>query len=125
MRKDTPVRDWMSRLPVEIEESLSVAEARDVMARDGVRHLPVMRGSHLVGLVSLHDIDAARAEGRETDAVSKLGPREVLTVSPVEPLPEVCRSMNRLGVGSAVIVDGGVTVGIFTAADAVRALAAL
>lgn len=125
MKKTTPVREWMSRLPVEVEETTSVAEARDVMDQENVRHLPVMRGSHLVGLVSLHDVDAARAEHGQDRPVSELCPDDVLTVAPEDPLPSVCAKMADAGVGSAVVVDAGVVVGIFTASDAVRIVADL
>ncbi|MFT7619202.1 MAG: acetoin utilization protein AcuB [Planctomycetota bacterium] len=123
MRKNTPVREWMSRLPIEIEETTTIAEAHEIMESENVRHFPVMRGSHLVGLVSLHDLDMARAAGSHDRAVSELGPREVLKVSPTDVVPDVCRRMHDAGVGSAVVVDGDVVVGIFTASDAVRFLA--
>ena len=125
MRKNTPVREWMSRLPVEIEETRPVAEAHEIMEQGRVRHLPVMQGSHLTGIVSLHDLDAARAAGELERPVGEIGPRTVLTVSPTETLPKVCQRMAEEGVGSAVIVDGTVVVGIFTASDAVRFLAAI
>lgn len=125
MKKNTPVREWMSRLPVEVEETAAVADVREVMESEGVRHLPVMRGSRLVGLVSLHDIDAARAEHGHDRPVGDVCREEVLTVAPDDPLPAVCGRMEDAGVGSAVVVDGGVVVGIFTASDAVRVVASL
>jgi CBS domain-containing protein len=54
-----PVGDWMTHDPVTVDASVDVAEARDLMLRRGFRHLPVLEGGVLVGIVSLRDLSAS------------------------------------------------------------------
>lgn len=52
----SPVSKWMSREPVTIEPGTTVAEALDRMLFEGFRHLPVVDGDAVVGMVSMRDI---------------------------------------------------------------------
>lgn len=128
MRKSMPVREYMSRLPQEIDcrEPLDAAMRR--MQWYAVRHIPVMDGAHVFGILSGSDVHAAwqqhgpRASELPVGEVCRRGP---LSVSPVTPIPEVARQMVEHGVTSALVVDDGVLVGIFTSVDALRVLADL
>jgi len=53
-----PVADWMTHDPVSIEADADVASARDLMLARGFRHLPVIEGGALVGIVSLRDLSS-------------------------------------------------------------------
>ncbi len=129
MRHKAPiVRRYMTRLPVEVERCETVAEAIHAMETHGIRHVPVMSGSHLQGLVSQRDILQARiSHGDAADAMplQDICQQDVLTVSPTSKINEACRQMLERKVGSAVVVDGGFVVGIFTTTDALRALVML
>jgi len=50
------VAEWMSKDPGTIAPEATVAEALDRMLEEGFRHLPVMEGDRLVGVVSLRDL---------------------------------------------------------------------
>ena len=50
------VAEWMSREPATVEPGVSVTDAIDRMLEGGFRHLPVMDGDRLVGVVSLRDL---------------------------------------------------------------------
>ncbi len=50
------VGDWMTKGPATIGPEDSTAEALDRMLEEGYRHLPVMDGRALVGIVSLRDL---------------------------------------------------------------------
>jgi CBS domain-containing protein len=54
--KTTPVADYMTELPVTVspDDDLTVAARR--MAELGVRHLPVVDGQRLVGMLSIRDL---------------------------------------------------------------------
>jgi CBS domain-containing protein len=54
--KDTPVRDIMTREPVTVHPGDSVGECMQVMTEKRVRHLPVMEGAKMVGLLSIGDL---------------------------------------------------------------------
>lgn len=50
------VRDWMSPDPVTVSPDTTVAEARALMEAEGFRHLPVVTGGTLLGIVSDRDV---------------------------------------------------------------------
>ena len=54
--KDTPVRDIMTQEPVTAHPADSVGECMQVMTDKRVRHLPVMEGGKMVGLISIGDL---------------------------------------------------------------------
>jgi CBS domain-containing protein len=60
---DSPVKDWMTPDPITVESALPVAEAATVMLRGGFRHLPVVAGGSVVGIVSLRDLVRSLVEG--------------------------------------------------------------
>ena len=54
-----PVSHWMTRNPVTIGSDADVHDALERMLTGGFRHLPVMDGDHVVGLVSMRDLTKA------------------------------------------------------------------
>jgi len=56
-----PVGHWMTRQPVTIGPDASAEEALEKMLAGGFRHLPVLEGEKLVGMVSMRDLSAALA----------------------------------------------------------------
>jgi CBS domain-containing protein len=50
------VRDWMTKNPETIEASDSTAHAAALMIHGGFRHLPVLDGGAVVGIVSIRDL---------------------------------------------------------------------
>lgn len=104
----------------------TLPKARDLMRQHGIRHLPVLDGGKLVGLLS--DRDLARLEGfpmidfdlvSVPDAMST----ELFTVSPDAPARDVARTMHERRYGSAIVAEGSAVLGIFTTTDALRVLA--
>jgi CBS domain-containing protein len=60
----SPVSDWMTRDPVTISPEASVGKALDRMLDGGFRHLPVVEGTTVVGVVSMRDL--ARSMAKES-----------------------------------------------------------
>jgi CBS domain-containing protein len=54
-----PVAHWMTRTPVTVGPDASVEEALEMMLAGHFRHLPVMEGERLVGVVSIRDLSRA------------------------------------------------------------------
>jgi CBS domain-containing protein len=50
------VREWMTGEPVTATPATDAEEAAELMMAQGFRHLPVVEGNALVGIVSLRDI---------------------------------------------------------------------
>ena len=54
--KDTPVSDIMTKELLTVNPSNSVAECMRIMTEKRVRHLPVLEGTKLVGIISIGDV---------------------------------------------------------------------
>jgi CBS domain-containing protein len=52
----SPVSEWMTSDPVTADADMDADEATEVMMSNGFRHLPVVEGQTLIGIVSLRDI---------------------------------------------------------------------
>ncbi len=54
------VSDWMTADPQSASPDTSVEDAAEIMFRNGFRHLPVVDGRAVCGVVSLRDLFASR-----------------------------------------------------------------
>jgi CBS domain-containing protein len=52
----TPVSDYMTPAPEVLQPDSELADATHLMLELGIRHLPIVRGGHLVGVVSIRDL---------------------------------------------------------------------
>ena len=55
----SPVSEWMTRNPTTATPDTTIGEAADVMLANGFRHLPVVEGRNLKGVVSIRDVLAS------------------------------------------------------------------
>jgi CBS domain-containing protein len=53
------VSEWMTRNPTTATSDMTVGEAAEVMLANGFRHLPVVEGRELKGVVSIRDVLAS------------------------------------------------------------------
>jgi CBS domain-containing protein len=56
----SPLSEWMTRDPVTVGPEMDSEEATEIMASQGFRHLPVLDGDNVTGIVSLRDLLRAR-----------------------------------------------------------------
>lgn len=124
MYETVRVRDVMSPVPLTIDVEQSLSEARSKMAVLDVRHLPVLGGERVVGMLSERDIGLAAGLGLALEKVSvgtamSAGP---FIVAPDEELDMVLRIMADKKLGSAVVLRDERVVGVFTSTDALRLL---
>jgi CBS domain-containing protein len=56
IRADAVVRDWMTTDPATIEPDETTQHAATLMMHGGFRHLPVVEGDHVVGILSIRDL---------------------------------------------------------------------
>ncbi len=118
----------MTSSPATIEANRSLAEAHRVMRRQGIRHLPVVAGGGLVGILSLRDLhllETLRDVDPEKVTVDEAMTRSPYTVEPDAAVETVAQTLAENKWGSAVVVDGGKVVGMFTTTDALCELARL
>jgi acetoin utilization protein AcuB len=129
MTKPIPtIQKFMTTTPhaVGVDQPLRLADS--MMKKHGIRHLPVLDGGALVGVLSdrdlrlieiLRDVDPAKISVEE--AMSS----EAYAVSPEAGLDDVAETMATHKYGCAVVMQNNHVVGIFTTTDACRALADL
>lgn len=129
MSKPIPhISKYMTTTPVTGERKLTLAAAERLMSEAGIRHLPVVEGQQLLGVLTQRDLRfAAALTGVEPDeqTVADAMMEEPYTVGPETPLDEVVATMAEHKYGSAVIVQNHQVVGVFTTVDACRALSEL
>ena len=54
--QETAVRDYMTADPAHVTPDTDIREAADRMLQMGVRHMPVVIGDEVVGMVSVRDL---------------------------------------------------------------------
>ena len=128
MREPPHIRHFMSTAPVTVGPDDTLDHALALMEQHGVRHLPVVSGDDLVGLLSQRDIAMAASLGRQGKghAVREAMSAPVFTCGPEAHVHAVATKMAEGKFGSAVIVEASrprKVLGVFTTIDALRGLA--
>lgn len=122
------VENYMTRVLVVVGREETIAEATRRMRLHEVRHLPVVEGGKVVGIITQRDIHLIQslcaAEPHET-LVEEAMVHDVYTIEAEDDLRRVAAHMAEHRLGSAVVAHNGKLLGIFTATDALRALAAV
>jgi CBS domain-containing protein len=62
LTSDARAREWMTGDPITAEPDLALDKAQEIMLSNGFRHLPVVEGGRVVGIVSLRRVAAAMAQ---------------------------------------------------------------
>lgn len=128
MSKTILIADHMTRSPITVDKTTSLAAALKIMEEHGFRHLPVVEGGQLLGVVSERELRCLEnMEGfNSAHCIVEdftLGP--TYTVAPDSLVRDVARVMAERKLGSAVVVEGTKVVGMFTTIDALRVLASV
>lgn len=126
--RELTIAERMTRTPHLIGAEQPLTAAHEMMRSNGIRHLPVLHGGKLVGLVSqrdLHFVESLRDVDPGEVRVEEAMTQDVYAVTPRTLLKEVVSEMAERKLGSAVVVDGNKIVGVFTTVDALDTLAGL
>jgi len=125
-RLQIPVDEFTTPDPHTAHEDMTIDELRQLMGEHGIRHLPVLRGESVVGLISDRDVRLAAglsSEERRQVRAADIMATALLTVSSTTPLDQVAFAMSEKKVDSAIVMDEeDQFLGIFTATDALNAL---
>ncbi|MFM1848992.1 MAG: hypothetical protein RL417_2466 [Pseudomonadota bacterium] len=122
MKQVPQISTVMSPCPHRVSIDDSIAHAVDLMRKHRVRHLPVLKGQKVLGLVSERDITFGLALSKKLTIAEVYTP-EPFIVSPKETLDVVAARMAEDRFGCALVMDKDKLVGIFTTTDACRVLA--
>lgn len=125
---DPPVTGLMTHRVVAIVPEADLSVALRLMAERGVRHLPVLDGTRCIGLVLDSDVARLLAAGRPEPGVPPQRVRDlcrrVPVVGPGTRRSAAARSMHAGGIDAVLVTDGERLLGILTATDLIRSLAA-
>jgi acetoin utilization protein AcuB len=129
------VREVMTPDPVTVTPGTSVAEVRRLLGLHMFRHLPVVDGGRLVGIVSDRDVLVgdprltASLQALHSDLLhgryrraSELQHAPVVTAAPDEELAVAAGRLRELRIGALPVVEDGRLVGILTTADCLRTI---
>ncbi|MBX3017076.1 MAG: CBS domain-containing protein [Bdellovibrionaceae bacterium] len=128
MKAIPAVQKYMTYVPKSIGFDQTIAQAQEMMKTLRARHLPVLDGGKLVGLLSDRDVNLVlqfNDVDPKTLKVEEAYTPDPYFTAPTTPLSEVVAHMAEKKYGCAIIVDNGKVVGIFTETDAYKALAEL
>jgi acetoin utilization protein AcuB len=123
--KSIPTIDkYMTSAPTTIGAEQSLEKASKLMHEHRFKHLPVLKGGQLVGILSDRDIKmvtSLKDVDPEKVTVEEALSSDPFSVSPKATLNDVCSQMAEHKYGSVLVIDNHKLVGIFTWVDALYA----
>ncbi|MFQ5881808.1 MAG: CBS domain-containing protein [Candidatus Methylomirabilales bacterium] len=123
----------MTRSPVTIPAEAPIRKAAELLRQHRIRHLPVLSGGRLCGVLSDRDlksatpppgtgspsIDLIQAYERPASAIMT---SEAVTVAPGDSIADAARLMRRRKIGCLPVVYNDHLIGILTETDVLDAL---
>lgn len=112
------VRQRMSGRLVAARPQDPVEHATELMARHGFRHLPVLRGGRLIGIVSDRDLRGVQAATKCVQDVMTLNP---ISISPDDSVDEAACIMLEHKISALPVAEKNRVVGILTTSGILQA----
>lgn len=118
----------MTTEPVRLRADATLREASGLLALADVRHLPVVDGDRVVGMVSERDVlgtllpKAADEASRAAPSVKDVMSEEIVAVPPDATLAEVIDKLIDHRVGAVLVLDGDELLGIVSYVDVLAAM---
>ena len=128
MKRNPQVIAFMTPFPHSIDVDAPLENAHKLMREHRFRHVPVMSGGEIVGVLTDRDIKLVLGPDFGSPDEEELRVRDAYVERPCvvpasTPVAKVARVMAQNRIGSAIVTKHGKLVGIFTVTDACRALA--
>ncbi|UCF47086.1 MAG: CBS domain-containing protein [Myxococcales bacterium] len=125
MDQTATIADFMTSMPHTVGSEQTITFAQKLMQKYDIRHLPVLHGGELHGIVSDRDlgmIAGLNEVNPDATTVEEAMTQEAYTVSKDTPLFDVLQEMLEHKYGSVVVVEGVKIIGIFTTHDSLKLL---
>jgi acetoin utilization protein AcuB len=128
------VKDRMSKPVISVSPDVPILEALNLMQREHIRRMPVIKEGKMVGIVSDKDLLNAAPSDATTLSVWEINylvskikvgdvmSRQVRTVEEDTPIEEAARIMADNKIGGLPVVRGGKVVGLITETDLFKIL---
>jgi acetoin utilization protein AcuB len=107
------LQEIMTTAVLSIGEDARVDEARERMKRERVRHLVVLDGRRIVGVLSERDLHHAPGAASVRDVMTT----RVVTATPYTTVREAANLLRGRSIGCLPLVDGERMVGLITITD--------
>lgn len=123
------VKDFMTGEVTSLQETDTLLDAAMVFVRSSFRHLPVLRGKKVVGIITERDVkqfapsllSRTTAEEynqiMETTPISRVMTKNPTTVRPEQPIFDAAQILHNRRVGCLPVVKNDELVGIVTTTD--------
>jgi len=127
------VKEYMKRDPVTVQKDDSFRHALKLIRKEGIKHLPVLEGKKLVGIVTDRDLRQAAPSPATTLEVHELNyllerlkieaimTKKVISVPPERSLQDAAKLLFAHKIGCLPVVERDDLVGIITEGDILRA----
>lgn len=115
------IRHYMSSPLITLESDDTIADAIRVFSANHIHGAPVMKGSRVIGIVTMTDI--AKVVGKErllNTRVTEIMTTDVVMAPSDIQLYEVVRTFKERGIGRLIVLEGDRPVGILTQSDIIR-----
>lgn len=125
MDKTAPIAEYMTPIPHTVGSEQTITFAQSLMQKYEIRHLPVLHGGELHGIVSDRDLGMVAGLNEvnpDATTVEEAMTQEAYTVTKDTPLFSVLNEMLEHKYGSAVVLEGNKIIGILTTHDALALL---
>ena len=121
-----PISRFMAREPYSVKSTDNLERARTLMDRHSIRHLPVIDGDKLLGILLGRDLAILESipgmKPAHVEVARVMVP--ALSVPDTMPIDDALELMTKQRADCVVVRDNVGVIGIFTSTDAVIAVAA-
>lgn len=128
MKQTLTIGEVMTARPLNVGPRQKVSDAKQLMMKHAIKHLPVVKDSRVIGILTDRDLKLRQAVSHDDDfhnsaLVENVCVVDPYTVTATTPLTEVLSIMTKKSIGSTIVVDDSEQLlGIFTNMDACRIL---
>ena len=133
MKKREPISHIMSSELVTVNVNTPLRETRELFKKNNVRHIPVVSGDKLIGILSYTDIMRISFGGNfEQDnadeaifdmlSINQVMKSDVQTVSPDDNIRDIAEILTKVEFHALPVTEGEKLVGIVTTTDIIQYL---
>jgi len=135
MKKRTPVSKIMTTEIITLNTSDSLETAESLFKKNKIRHIPVVSGSKIIGMLSYTDLlrisfaDAVGDDDEEVDSVvynmftiEQVMTKNLVKVNSESTIKDVAEILSKKEFHAIPVVDDGTIVGIVTTTDLINYL---
>jgi CBS domain-containing membrane protein len=135
MKQHVPIATIMSKNVVKLNLSDDLTKAETLFKKHNIRHIPVVDGNTIIGMLSYTDllrisfVDAVDDDDDEVDVtvynlftVEQVMAKKLVTVSPETTIKETAQILSSREFHALPVCEGNLLVGIVTTTDLIKYL---